>query len=345
MQKKSVLSLSLVLVFLMSLFGSAAAAEEVNENIVDIVAADGRFSTLHTAIVAAELADTLASANSNFTVFAPTDAAFMALEAASPGITASLLADPQGALSQVLLYHVVSGKLDSAAVVGSSTLTSLQGEALKVSASDAGAFINDSQIVVVDVPAKNGIIHVIDAVLVPQAVANASATTASSESAPAAADNMTTDSATVEEPATADSQMEMATQTIAEIAMANGSFNTLLTALDAAGLDNTFAQPGNYTVFAPTDDAFAKIPQATLETLLADPQGQLKDILLFHVVGDQLSRDQIATTEFITTLDGRPLTVNTEGVNIVDINGATVLIYNIPASNGIIHVIDTVLIP
>lgn len=348
MQKKSVLSLSLVLVFLMALFGSAAAAEEVNENIVDIVAADGRFNTLHTAIVAAGLADTLASADNSFTVFAPTDTAFAALEAASPGITASLLADPQGALSQVLLYHVVNGELDSAAVVGSSTLTSLQGESLNVSASDAGAFINDSQIVIVDVPAKNGIIHVIDAVLVPQAVANASTTTApameeSADSAPVE------ESASAEEAAPADDQMDMAaaapTQTIAEIAVANGSFNTLLAALDAAGLADTFAQPGDYTVFAPTDAAFANIPQATLEALLADPEGELTNILLFHVVGDSLSRDQIATTEFITTLDGRPLTVNTDDGNIVDINGATVLIYNIPASNGIIHVIDTVLIP
>lgn len=336
MQKKSVLSLSLVLVFLMSLFGSAAAEEEVKENIVDIVAADDNFNTLHTAIVAAGLADTLASADNSFTVFAPTDAAFAALESASPGTIASLLADPQGALSQVLLYHVVNGELNSAAVVGSSSLTSLQGEALNVSASDAGAFINKSQIVVTDIPAKNGIVHVIDAVLVPQAIANPTVETVDTakENVDAVVEEKELDVATAEP-----------TQTIAEIAVANGSFNTLLTALDAAGLAKIFAQPGDYTVFAPTDAAFANIPQATLEALLADPQGELTNILLFHVVGDSLSRNQIATTEFITTLDGRPLTVNTNDGNIVDVNGATVLIYNIPASNGIIHVIDTVLIP
>lgn len=336
MQKKSILSLSLVLVFLLALFGSAAAEEVVKENIVDIVAADENFSTLHTAIVAAGLADTLASADNSFTVFAPTDAAFAALESASPGTIASLLADPQGALSQVLLYHVVNGELNSAAVIGSSSLTALQGETLNVSTSDAGAFINNSQIVVTDIPAKNGIIHVIDAVLVPQAIANPTV-----EIIDMAEENV---EAVVEE-----NELDVATaeptQTIAEIAATNGSFNTLLAALNAAGLANTFAQPGDYTVFAPTDAAFANIPQATLDALLADPQGELTNILLFHVISDSLSRNQIATTEFITTLDGRPLTVNTNDGNIIDVNGAKVLIYNIPASNGIIHVIDTVLIP
>ncbi len=336
MQKKSILSLSLVLVFLLALFGSAAAEEVVKENIVDIVAADENFSTLHTAIVAAGLADTLANADNSFTVFAPTDAAFAALESASPGTIASLLADPQGALSQVLLYHVVNGELNSAAVIGSSSLTALQGETLNVSTSDAGAFINNSQIVVTDIPAKNGIIHVIDAVLVPQAIANPTV-----EIIDMAEENI---EAVVEE-----NELDVATaeptQTIAEIAATNGSFNTLLAALNAAGLANTFAQPGDYTVFAPTDAAFANIPQATLDALLADPQGELTNILLFHVISDSLSRNQIATTEFITTLDGRPLTVNTNDGNIIDVNGAKVLIYNIPASNGIIHVIDTVLIP
>ncbi len=336
MQKKSILSLSLVLVFLLALFGSAAAEEVVKENIVDIVAADENFSTLHTAIVAAGLADTLANADNSFTVFAPTDAAFAALESASPGTIASLLADPQGALSQVLLYHVVNGELNSAAVIGSSSLTALQGETLNVSTSDAGAFINNSQIVVTDIPAKNGIIHVIDAVLVPQAIANPTV-----EIIDMAEENV---EAVVEE-----NELDVATaeptQTIAEIAATNGSFNTLLAALNAAGLANTFAQPGDYTVFAPTDAAFANIPQATLDALLADPQGELTNILLFHVISDSLSRNQIATTEFITTLDGRPLTVNTNDGNIIDVNGAKVLIYNIPASNGIIHVIDTVLIP
>lgn len=334
MKKRIVLIFSLVLVFMFATLGSAGA--EFEPNIVDITAADGRFDTLHAAIVAAGLADTLADADGSFTVFAPTDDAFAALENASPGTIASLLADPQGALTKVLTYHVIGGALDSSAVLSQSSLTTLQGESLAVSASDAGAFVNNAQIIVTDVKAKNGIIHVIDAVLVPQAVANPT-----SETVAKAEENVQR----VVEETEADVAVAEPTQTIAEIAASNGSFNTLVAALSAAGLADMFNQPGNYTVFAPTDDAFAQIPAARLNELLADPSGELTNILKFHVVGDALTRNQIATDDLIPTLDGRALKVNTTNGNIVDINGAKVLIYNIPASNGIIHVIDTVLIP
>jgi uncharacterized surface protein with fasciclin (FAS1) repeats len=134
--------------------------------------------------------------------------------------------------------------------------------------------------------------------------------------------------------------------TIAEIAIADGRFDTLVAALSAAGLAETFLQPGDYTVFAPTDDAFAALPAGTVEALLADPSGLLTNILLFHVVGDSLNRDQIATDDSIPTLlEGQSLTVNRDGSNIIDINGAKLLITDIQASNGTIQVIDSVLIP
>ncbi|MCA9962329.1 MAG: fasciclin domain-containing protein, partial [Anaerolineales bacterium] len=107
----------------------------------------------------------------------------------------------------------------------------------------------------------------------------------------------------------------------------------------------TFLAPGDYTVFAPTDDAFAALPAGTIDALLADPKGALTDILLYHVVGDSLSRDQIATDNTIFTLNGKALVVNHSGSNIVDISGAKLLITDIQASNGVIHVIDRVLIP
>jgi uncharacterized surface protein with fasciclin (FAS1) repeats len=334
MNKKFGLMITLIALLLVTVMGSASA--EFEPNIVDIAASDGRFDTLHTAIVAAGLADTLASADNEFTVFAPTDAAFAALEAASPGTIASLLADPQGALQQVLLYHTVSGALDSSAVLSESSLPSLQGESLAVSKSGDAAFVNNSQIIITDVKAKNGIIHVIDAVLVPKAISNPTAATVAQA-------EMNVEKAVQENEA--DVAAAEPTQTIAEIAVANGSFNTLVAALSAAGLVDTFAQPGDYTVFAPTDDAFAKIPESTLQALLADPSGDLTDILTYHVVGDSLTRNQLATDDNVPTLNGKTLSINKDGVNIVDINGAKVLIYNILASNGIIHVIDTVLIP
>lgn len=319
--KKHVLVLALLSVFLFSFSfvqTERAAAQTFMPNIMDIVAADDRFDTLEAAVKAAGLADTLASANNTFTVFAPTDAAFAALPA---GTVESLLADPKGALTDVLLYHVVAGKLDSGAVLASRSLTTAQGTSLNVNLRSGLPYVNDSQIVITDIQAKNGIIHVIDAVLVP-----------SSSPAPAkGTEQMDKDAA--------------ALPTIAEIAIADGRFNTLVAALTAADLAGVFLAPGDYTVFAPTDDAFAALPAGTIEALLANPKGALTTILLYHVVGDSLSRDQIATDTFIPTLEGRALTVNRSGSNIIDISGAKLLITNIQASNGIIHVIDSVLIP
>jgi uncharacterized surface protein with fasciclin (FAS1) repeats len=332
MQRKTLMALTIALLLVMS-FSSAIMAQEFQPNIVDIAADDDRFDTLHAAIVAAGLADTLASADNTFTVFAPTDDAFAAV---GDEVLTSLLADPQGALTEVLLYHVAAGELSSSDVLGRTSIPTLQGESLAVSLRDDMPYVNDSQIIITDIPAKNGVIHVIDAVLVPSPIASPQ---------PEVVEQAEANVEQVVEEQELDLGVEEPQQTIAEIAAANGSFNTLLAALDAAGLAETFAQPGDYTVFAPTDDAFAAIPQSTLSSLLADPQGELTNILLYHVVGDSLSRNQLATSEFVTTLEGRPLTVNTDGTNIVDISGAKVLIYNIEASNGIIHVIDKVLMP
>ncbi len=317
--KKHVLVLALLVAMLFSMSfvqATPAAAQTFTPNIMDIVAADSRFNTLEAAVKAANLADTLASANNTFTVFAPTDAAFAALPA---GTVESLLADPKGALTNVLLYHVVSGAKDSGAVLASSSLMTVQGTSLNVNLRNGLPYVNNSQIVITDIRTKNGIIHVIDAVLIPT-------------SSPA--------------PAKSTEQMDKsALPTIAEIAIADGRFNTLVAALTAADLAGVFLAPGDYTVFAPTDAAFAALPAGTVEALLADPKGILTTILLFHVVGDSLTRDQLATDTYVPTLEGRPLFVNRSGSNIIDISGAKLLITNIQASNGIIHVIDRVLIP
>ncbi|MCA9975571.1 MAG: fasciclin domain-containing protein [Anaerolineales bacterium] len=314
----TIFALAAALLFSLGFAGTRqAAAAEYVPNIMDIAASDSRFDTLEAAIKAAGLADTLASADNTFTVFAPTDDAFAALPA---GTVESLLADPQGALTNVLLYHVVAGAKDSSAVLASSSLTTVYGTNLTVSVRDGKAYVNDSQIIITDIQAKNGIIHVIDTVLVPPV------------SLPSV-------------PMMDEVSDKSSLPTIAEIAIADGRFNTLVAALSAAGLAETFLQPGIYTVFAPTDDAFAALPAGTVEALLADPQGLLTDILLYHVVGDEVSRNQLATDDTVPTLEGSNLVVNRDGSNIIDISGAKLLITDIQASNGTIHVIDSVLIP
>ncbi|MFN2108526.1 MAG: extracellular solute-binding protein, partial [Anaerolineae bacterium] len=134
-------------------------------------------------------------------------------------------------------------------------------------------------------------------------------------------------------------------QSIADIAVADGNFTTLVAALDAAGLVETLAGDGEFTVFAPTDDAFAALPEGTVEGLLEDPEGALTDILLYHVVDGAIPAETIVTLDSVTTLQGDDvkITVTDDGVVLNDTVNVTAT--DIAASNGIIHVIDAVLIP
>jgi uncharacterized surface protein with fasciclin (FAS1) repeats len=131
--------------------------------------------------------------------------------------------------------------------------------------------------------------------------------------------------------------------TIAGIVSNDPNFSTLLAAVKAAGLVETLSGPGPFTVFAPTNAAFAKIPQDQLNALLNDP-AQLKSVLLYHVVPGRVTAAQVTGLSSATTVNGADLNVSTSG-GMVMINDATVTQTNINASNGIIHVIDTVLMP
>lgn len=131
-------------------------------------------------------------------------------------------------------------------------------------------------------------------------------------------------------------------QNIVETAVSAGAFETLVTAVKTAGLAETLAGEGPFTVFAPTDEAFAKIPEADLKALLANKQ-QLSSVLTYHVVPGRVTAAEVAKLSEVKTVEGQMLTVSTSsGVRIGD---ARVVQADVEASNGVIHVIDTVLIP
>lgn len=130
--------------------------------------------------------------------------------------------------------------------------------------------------------------------------------------------------------------------TIVAVAQKAGSFKTLLAAASAAGLADTLAGPGPFTVFAPTDEAFAKLAPGTVEALLKDPP-KLKAILLYHVVSGKVWAADVMKITTAPTVQGQSITINT--INGVRINDAKVVQADIPASNGVIHVIDSVLLP
>lgn len=122
----------------------------------------------------------------------------------------------------------------------------------------------------------------------------------------------------------------------------DAGFTTLVAAVKAAGLEETLTEKGPFTVFAPTDEAFAKLPEGTLESLLANPE-QLKKVLLYHVVSGSVTSEQVVKLKKAETLEGSDVAINAK--DGVKINDATVVKADIEAKNGIVHVIDTVLIP
>ena len=130
---------------------------------------------------------------------------------------------------------------------------------------------------------------------------------------------------------------------IIETATAAGSFTTLAKAIDAAGLVETLKGEGPFTVFAPTDEAFAKLPEGTLESLLADKQ-KLAAILTYHVVPGKISSADVAQLPMAETVNGQDVKI-TAAEGKVMVGNATVTQADVPASNGVIHVIDTVLLP
>ena len=147
------------------------------------------------------------------------------------------------------------------------------------------------------------------------------------------------------------SASESAAADIVDTAVAAGDFTTLAAALEAAGLVETLKGEGPFTVFAPTDDAFAALPDGTVDTLLEDPQGDLTDILTYHVIPQQVLAADVAQLDgqTVETVQGAELTVGVDGeaVTLTDAAGNTVNVTqtDIQASNGVIHVIDGVLMP
>jgi uncharacterized surface protein with fasciclin (FAS1) repeats len=137
----------------------------------------------------------------------------------------------------------------------------------------------------------------------------------------------------------------MVLKDIVDTAVEAGDFTTLVSAVQAAGLEETLRGEGPFTVFAPTDEAFAAVPKETLDALLADPEGALTDVLTYHVVPGKVMSTDLSDGMQADTVYGQPLDISIGDDGTVMVNGATVVSADIETSNGVIHVIDTVLVP
>jgi transforming growth factor-beta-induced protein len=277
-----------------------------SKDIVDTAVADGRFTTLVAAVTAAGLADTL-KGEGPFTVFAPTDDAFAKL----PAGTVESLLQPENLeqLKNILLYHVVAGKVMAADVTELESAETVLGESAMIKLDMGNVYINDAKVVLTDIETSNGVIHVIDTVLLPPA-----------------------------------DQLD-----IVDTAVADGRFTTLVAAVTAAGLVDTLKGEGPFTVFAPTDDAFAKLPAGTVENLLKQENLEaLTNILLYHVVpGNVMAADvvQLDGQMVDTAQEGQQVMITVKDGKVYLNDTVQVIITDIETSNGVIHVIDTVLLP
>lgn len=278
--------------------------------IVDTAIANGRFTTLVAALQATGLDATLADTASDFTVFAPTDEAFALL---GQETIDALLADTE-TLSDILTYHVISGEVNASTAIGlaGTTVDMVNGDALALSLDGSNLLVNTATVITTDIQTDNGIIHVIDAVLLPPA------------------------------------DKGMPTSSILETAIANGNFTTLVAALQATSLDTVLAdESATFTVFAPTDDAFALIGEETINTLLANPD-VLSNILLQHVIADSAVDSVTAFSLNGANVETAAMTNIALQINattdLLMFGGANIVMKDIYTSNGIIHVIDAVIV-
>jgi uncharacterized surface protein with fasciclin (FAS1) repeats len=276
-------------------------SKQTKLDIIDTAAKADSFKTLAAAIKAAGLVDTL-KGKGPFTVFAPTDEAFAKLPA---GTVESLLKpENKDKLVAILTYHVVTGNVKAADVVKLRSAKTVQGSDAMITVADGKVMVNDANVVKTDIVCGNGVIHVIDTVLLPK-----------------------------------EGPMD-----IVDTAVAAGSFKTLAAAIKAAGLVETLKGKGPFTVFAPTDEAFAKLPAGTVESLLKpENKDKLVAILTYHVVAGNVKAADVMKLKSAETVLGQSVAIDaTDGVKI---NNANVVEADIDCGNGVIHVIDTVLLP
>ena len=326
----------------------------------------GIHESLVAAVIQANLLSTL-QGEGPFTVFAPTDDAFTAA-----GIDLNALNSDEGlaALSDILLYHVVSGAVPSSAVTDGLVAAAVNGDDLTFTVGE-GVMVNDANVILADVQASNGIIHVIDKVLMPPVPVTEAdgdvcynmythtiAAGASFDECMAYAYyenyemngqtftgcyNLATHTFTMVSQAECEAYMWTPAVDIAMTAQATTIHNSLVAALAQAGLVSTLQGDGPFTVFAPTDDAFA---EAGIDlTALDNEEGKalLTDILLYHVVSGAVPSSAVTDGLAAAAVNGDDLSFSVgEGVMV---NDANVILADVPASNGVIHVIDKVLMP
>jgi len=322
--KKSLLALVVAAVAVAGISGSATASSPKrtganDKNIVQVAASNPQFSTLVALVKKAGLAGALSKGS--LTVFAPTNAAFAYLKAHDPA-TYTAATTNSSVLKKVLTYHVIGKKILAPAAIAAAKagakVPTLEGEKIALSLVGGKIKLNGAATVVTpNVMASNGVIHVINRVLVPPSLMKAPAPT----------------------------------QSILQIAAGNPDFSTLVSLVQKAGLVQTLSGAGPFTIFAPTNEAFQKLATAspaTYQAVVTDP-ALLAKVLTYHAVAGAVTSTQALAVAkqngSVTSVEGEPIALSLVGGKLTLDGSSTVVTADILATNGVIHVIDTVLVP
>jgi transforming growth factor-beta-induced protein len=286
--------------------GNVTSSEKSPSNLVETVVADGRFKTLATALTKAGLLDVL-KGDDPLTVFAPTDEAFAKLPVKK--LKELLLPENKEQLVSILTYHVSPGASELGDALKIKKIPTVQGATIGVAFSNGIVRVNEATLIDSDLKCSNGMVHVIDSILLPP------------------------------EPE------KPARKTVLSVAEKSGAFSTLLAAISAAELETVLEGEGPFTVFAPTEEAFAALPKGTVETLLKEEnRDDLTALLTYHVVPGRVSAGDALNAGKAKSIEGNSLKF-TVSDGLLKVNDSTIRSIDLNGGNGTIHVIDSVLLP
>ncbi|MGB1254081.1 MAG: fasciclin domain-containing protein [Candidatus Promineifilaceae bacterium] len=326
-----------LIALLVLLIGRTTHAETYETSLMDVLEADGRFTTYIGALEQTGL-DQMIKYNGSFTLLAPTDAAFNRMSAEDRGVMFS----NTNTLRQTLLHHMLLSKWRTETIGSWEIAHSLLGKQMQVRMQGGMLILDEARVINANVSADNGLIHMINGVLIPPGGSFDSRKHGKNGQQKTPNNNGGGGQQTPRnENGSSSGESPLHTiGTIYEILVAEGRFRTLMSVTNKAGLSQMLNRNGPFTLFAPTNAAFNALPKGTLDALMAD-QAAVRQLLLHHMVQGKFETNRLETLRTLRTALGENVEITHQG-NAILIDGARITLRNIEATNGTIHVIDAV---